>query len=457
MIIRREHRANFTTIANAVVDDKNLSYEALGLLTYLLSRPDDWQVRVEQLRQRKSVRGEEVGRDQMYRIVGELRGAGYLRYVPVYEDGKVASAHYIIRETPVVEAESESVATAGDLLPPEPETGDLLPIDPLPANLNPVNPHVYKRLTGTKDSKKPKGERDAHAQEAGDNSPADAAFARLKPQWPVGALDDVEAARAAWAHVPEAELEQAANFVPQFVRLRREAGRTKSVSLKTYITSAPWRSPQGEQAKLVATVELKAWSRALWCRLWRNVEKRERVERTLAHIRQGVKLRPEDVPAEAVEKLLTPNKTEDDHAQLWAAYCEKLGFDMPDPPTGIVFLPAAQPPIMRLRHRWKGYALLTEKIVPVGSKAWWWRAFSEGAPLADLIREARTTKGSVRIDMGPFPSSVELDAMQEVQTNSADFAEWRTWFRKREADLGNWPDASIWTLTPRPVRQREPA
>jgi hypothetical protein len=44
MIIRRKVNRHFTTVPNEPVNDEGLSFEALGLLTYLLSRPDDWQV-----------------------------------------------------------------------------------------------------------------------------------------------------------------------------------------------------------------------------------------------------------------------------------------------------------------------------------------------------------------------------------------------------------------------------
>jgi hypothetical protein len=48
MIIRRKVNRHFTTVPNEPVNDEGLSFEALGLLTYLLSRPDDWQVCVDQ-------------------------------------------------------------------------------------------------------------------------------------------------------------------------------------------------------------------------------------------------------------------------------------------------------------------------------------------------------------------------------------------------------------------------
>ena len=53
MIIRRKVNRHFTTIPNEPIIDEGLSFEALGLLTYLLSRPDNWRVCVEHLKGRE--------------------------------------------------------------------------------------------------------------------------------------------------------------------------------------------------------------------------------------------------------------------------------------------------------------------------------------------------------------------------------------------------------------------
>ena len=39
MIIRRRHTANFTTIGNALFNDRRLELDEIGLMGYLLSRP----------------------------------------------------------------------------------------------------------------------------------------------------------------------------------------------------------------------------------------------------------------------------------------------------------------------------------------------------------------------------------------------------------------------------------
>ena len=72
LILRRRTR-NFTIVANEVFNDERLSLEAMGLLAWLRSRPDDWSLSVEHLKARFK-----VGRDSMHRLVRELVEAGWV-------------------------------------------------------------------------------------------------------------------------------------------------------------------------------------------------------------------------------------------------------------------------------------------------------------------------------------------------------------------------------------------
>lgn len=53
-----------------------MSWAARGLLDYLLSRPDNWKVLINDLRKRG-----DLGSDCSYRLLRELRDTGYLRFV----------------------------------------------------------------------------------------------------------------------------------------------------------------------------------------------------------------------------------------------------------------------------------------------------------------------------------------------------------------------------------------
>ena len=49
MILHIDHKSNFTIIDNRLLADPNLSAKAKGILCYLLSKPEKWRVRMEDL------------------------------------------------------------------------------------------------------------------------------------------------------------------------------------------------------------------------------------------------------------------------------------------------------------------------------------------------------------------------------------------------------------------------
>ena len=97
-IIRREHRAHFTIVPNAVFADTRLSIEAKGVLGYLLSRPRKWRVRPEHV-----ARTLNVGRKKLQRIFRELIGAGYVTREPQrFVNGhRFGDLDYVVRDVPL--------------------------------------------------------------------------------------------------------------------------------------------------------------------------------------------------------------------------------------------------------------------------------------------------------------------------------------------------------------------
>ncbi len=73
VIIRRRVRSNFTTLPNELINDQSLSWKALGILVYILSLPDNWQLRLSHLAKQKC-----SGRDATRTGLKELQTAGYL-------------------------------------------------------------------------------------------------------------------------------------------------------------------------------------------------------------------------------------------------------------------------------------------------------------------------------------------------------------------------------------------
>ncbi len=72
-IIRIHNPKNFTVINNDLINDPLLDWRDLGLLTYLLSKPDNWEVSVAHLQKiRKS------SRDAIYASIKAITSAGYM-------------------------------------------------------------------------------------------------------------------------------------------------------------------------------------------------------------------------------------------------------------------------------------------------------------------------------------------------------------------------------------------
>lgn len=94
-IIRREHRAHFTIVPNAMFLDERLSIEAKGVLGFLLSRPHKWQVRLEHVG--RTLR---IGRKKLQRIFRELISAGYVTREQrrILDDQRFGEMDYVVRD-----------------------------------------------------------------------------------------------------------------------------------------------------------------------------------------------------------------------------------------------------------------------------------------------------------------------------------------------------------------------
>ena len=95
-IRRAARRHRFVIVDQAAVEDMRLSWAARGLLAYLLSRPDDWKVLVNDLKRRGN-----LGRDGIYALLRELRNAGYVRFERQRDSqGRMRGGTYIVSEVP---------------------------------------------------------------------------------------------------------------------------------------------------------------------------------------------------------------------------------------------------------------------------------------------------------------------------------------------------------------------
>jgi hypothetical protein len=91
-IFKREQRANFTSIDNAVFDTEKLSLTAIGLVCLIMSKPPTWKVMTEHLV--STIKDATEG--SIKRAMTDLANAGYMmRKRERDEDGTVRTATYI--------------------------------------------------------------------------------------------------------------------------------------------------------------------------------------------------------------------------------------------------------------------------------------------------------------------------------------------------------------------------
>ena len=127
---------NFVTMDKGFFEDSRLSYKAKGILGYLLTKPDNWEVRITDLKNHAK-----DGRDSIYAGLKELQDHGYYRKVQVRNDkGRLSHWECFICEVPMTNRE-ESPNTA------EPLTEKPKTVKPLADKPNTEYPDTAKPYT----------------------------------------------------------------------------------------------------------------------------------------------------------------------------------------------------------------------------------------------------------------------------------------------------------------------
>ena len=115
-VFRVERTHNYTVMSNYHLRDKTISFKAKGLLSLMLSLPEDWDYTLAGL-----ARISLEGKDAIRAAVVELEKAGYVqRHQTTDRAGKFAANEYIIREYPA----------SHEPPPDEPSTASPLPGNP---------------------------------------------------------------------------------------------------------------------------------------------------------------------------------------------------------------------------------------------------------------------------------------------------------------------------------------
>ena len=103
-IVREQsHTRNFTVLDNRIFNDERLTFEEIGVLSYILSKPANWVVRINQLRSKDN-----IGRTSMQRIMKNLEACGYAKLVKTKDaNGMFSGSYWSICELPIEDQKAE--------------------------------------------------------------------------------------------------------------------------------------------------------------------------------------------------------------------------------------------------------------------------------------------------------------------------------------------------------------
>ena len=134
-IVRIPKVNNYTIMSNHHLTDPNLSLKAKGLMSYMLSRPDNWDFTIEGL-----ARQNMEGADAIARIIRELEARGYvIRSRTRNKAGKFTDMEYSILECPRDMADVQTITAENAPMPAHDEP---IPDHPIPNSPLPENPIV---------------------------------------------------------------------------------------------------------------------------------------------------------------------------------------------------------------------------------------------------------------------------------------------------------------------------
>ena len=296
--VRRGRReTNYTAISNRLIVHPNLSVEARLTLIYLLSRPADWQLQINDLRRVLGTEDKPCGRNKTYQVVAELKAH---RYVVEHRErirgGWFSGTTYYVFDEPVecidtflaelapedtsepeeegeLSDEAQSENTPKPLKTPLPENRDTVkeaPIPPRAEKRDPVNQHLTKNKPeqNTELPPTPRSEQQPPVSNFGQSGEG-AGFSDLWEAWPEAERpDNREAARRVFEKLPKADREHALHHVGAFLVLmwqRREPRRLFPYLKDRLFLELMDAPPQDRDGDFIITPERPEWQAWLEC------------------------------------------------------------------------------------------------------------------------------------------------------------------------------------------------
>ncbi len=384
--IRRGVRnARYTTLPNHVFEDIRLSMEARWLLGYLLSKPDNWTVRMGDIAKKGA-----CGRDKARRMINELVEHGYAEKDQQRDEGRFAKLSLVIFDEPKEQREINDEGASVAFLPQtenpstvNPSTGKPAPVNAaLVSTENLAIPESQFERERGRDGEEETTSSDVDAPE-GLTKRAEALFFRSFKTWDRFDVSPKRPMLAAWERLTWSQMQAAADAVPRFLAGKKAAGMKYAPAIASYldlderlweafppvaevlpeIVDAPvfgpvWGALRHREFGLVAPVEGPPPSAFMAEQLKRADEAGEQARRTrrAAHgwpkvnhmhsqalSRKGVSVRR--VVAERLKPLMEPVMVGSSVYDAWRDVHEAKGWPwIPDPGTHpVVYFPVGGP------------------------------------------------------------------------------------------------------------------
>ena len=249
MIVRRgQRRRNYTICPNEIFD-AGLKPDAIGILAYLISRPDDWNVSLRMLSKHR-----QIGRDKTQRIINDLIDAGYVKRKRVRdpETNQFVGIEYVVYEDrqPLDKTDVNSAKSSG--IPPESEN----PVAALPQPEKPraENPAEIIRTDLTnlspkkgvfqKSDTEPSAVTSMALEKKKGELPVKSAmpFETFEDAWQWKPNDDRTGARQAFDKLTHSDRRSALIGIPAF-QASVESGNCRLVQAKRYLRHQRWKNP----------------------------------------------------------------------------------------------------------------------------------------------------------------------------------------------------------------------
>lgn len=102
-VIRHKAENGYTIVNNKLIRDERLTFEALGLMVYLLSLPDSWHLTVKGL-----AATTQNGVRKISNAMDTLRECGYLNTAEIRKNGRYSSVFYLLNDDPDAAEKNEN-------------------------------------------------------------------------------------------------------------------------------------------------------------------------------------------------------------------------------------------------------------------------------------------------------------------------------------------------------------